>query len=158
MTDGLVGVGDVLAGACLFQDLPREALERIATLMREELYSAGTEIIAHGEPGDALYVLARGRVRIVRILEGVGEETLAMIRPGDVFGELSVVDGLPRSASAVAHEACTVLSLSRDAWLSLIAHDSDVAAPLLRACLQLLAARLRQTTDKLMFLSTAGRF
>jgi len=142
----------------LFSGLKPEALELIGRLAVEETHSKGTKIFKHGETGDKLYLILEGRVRISREVPGMGEEALAVLGPGQAFGEMALLDESPRSADARVHETCRVLSIAKDGFDDLLFLYKDVAYEVLWSTVRMLVARLRDTTDKLTFLSISGKF
>ena len=147
-----------LAKVPFFDGLTVEALAMIAHVTTEESYAYGTKIFAYGDPGDKLYIVVEGKVRIFREVGGMGEEALAVLGTGEVFGEMSLLDESTRSAGALAHERCKLLVITKDAFDDLLFLHKDLAYEVLWACVRMLAARLRETNDKLTFLSTTGRF
>jgi CRP/FNR family cyclic AMP-dependent transcriptional regulator len=147
-----------LAKVAIFDGLTADALAMIAEVTTEEEQAAGTRLFSYGEPGDKLYILVEGKVRISREVGGMGEEALAVLGPGDVFGEMSLLDESPRSADAHAHEKCRLLVITKDAFDDLLFLHKDLAYEVLWSCVRMLASRLRETNDKLTFLSTSGRF
>lgn len=141
-----------------FDGLTAEALTKIAQITTEESYPSGTRIFQYADPGDKLYILLEGKVRIYREVAGMGEEALAVLGVGEVFGEMSLLDESPRSAGAVAHEACRLLVITKDAFDDVLFLHKDLAYEVLWSSVRMLASRLRETNDKLTFLSTSGRF
>jgi CRP-like cAMP-binding protein len=147
-----------LAKVPFFDGLTPEALSMIASVMAEENHAPGTKIFGYGEPGDKLYIVVEGKVRIFREVGGMGEEALAVLGTGEVFGEMSLLDESPRSAGALAHERCRLLVITKDAFDDLLFLHKDLAYEVLWSCVKMLSARLRETNDKLTFLSTSGKF
>ena len=147
-----------LAKVPFFDGLTVEALQMIAQVTTEESYAYGTRIFQYGDPGDKLYIVIEGKVRIFREVGGMGEEALAVLGTGEVFGEMSLLDESTRSAGALAHERCTLLVITKDAFDDLLFLHKDLAYEVLWSCVRMLASRLRETNDKLTFLSTTGRF
>lgn len=147
-----------LRGIELFKDLKQPALELVARIATEETHPRGEKLFSHGDPGDKLYVLMSGKVRISREVSGMGEEALAVLGPGQIFGEMALLDEAPRSADAVVHESCDLLAIPRDAFDDLLFLNKDLAYEVLWSIVRLLLARLRQTNDKLTFLSTSSKF
>lgn len=147
-----------LAKVPFFEGLTRDALAMIAQVMTEESHPGGTRIFGYGESGDKLYIILDGKVRISREVSGMGEEALAVLGPGEVFGEMALLDEFPRSADAKAHERCRLLVITKDAFDDLLFLHKDLAYEVLWSCVRMLAGRLRETNDKLTFLSTSGRF
>src|SRR5450432_2999834 len=141
-----------------FNGLTREALGLIARTTAEESHATGTKIFQFGDPGDKLFILLEGKVRIFREVGGMGEEALAVLGTGEVFGEMSLLDESTRSAGALAHERCRLLVITKDAFDDLLFLHKELAYEVLWSCVRMLASRLRETNDKLTFLSTTGRF
>ena len=146
-----------LSKVSLFQGLTQPALELIARLAAEESHGLGTVIFQQGSVGDKLYVILDGRVRISRDVPG-GEEALAILGPGAVFGEMALVDSAPRSADARVHERCRLLALPKDSFEDLLFLHKDLAYEVLWSFVRMLTVRLRETNDKLTFLSFSGKF
>ena len=142
----------------LFAGLKPEALDLIAKVSTEESHALGSKILQHGDVGDKLYLILEGRVRISREVAGMGEEALAVLGPGQVFGEMALLDESPRSADAVVHERCRVLTIPKDGFDDLLFLHKDLAYEVLWSTVRILVRRLRETTDKLTFLSISGKF
>ncbi|MCC7535322.1 MAG: cyclic nucleotide-binding domain-containing protein [Deltaproteobacteria bacterium] len=142
----------------MFKELAPDAIELIAAIAREESHRTGTMVFREGDVGDRLYVILDGRVRISRQVSGMGEEALAILGPGDAFGEMALVDDYPRSADAVVHESCRVLVLDREAVEELMFLHKDLAYEILWSFVRTLANRLRETNDKMTFLAVSGKF
>jgi CRP/FNR family transcriptional regulator, cyclic AMP receptor protein len=149
---------DLLARVPFFDGLSREALSLIAQVTAEETHATGTRIFQYGDPGDKLFVILDGKVRISREVSGLGEEALAVLGAGEVFGEMALLDESPRSADARAHERCRLLVIPKDDFDDLLFLHKDLAFEVLWSCVRTLSARLRETNDKLTFLSTSGKF
>lgn len=142
----------------VFAGLTPDALDLIANVATEETHSSGTVIFHQGEPGEKLYLILEGRVRISRTVPGVGEEALAILNAGDVFGEMALLDEAPRSADARVHERCKLLSIPRNGFEDLLFMHKDLAYEVLWNVIRTLIRRLRETNDKLTFLSVTGKF
>jgi CRP/FNR family cyclic AMP-dependent transcriptional regulator len=142
----------------LFSGLRPEALRLVAQVAVEETHGAGTVIFKHGDVGEKLYVIVEGRVRITREVQGMGEEALAVIGPGDVFGEMALLDDAVRSADARVHERVRLLAIHRDAFEDLLFVHKDLAYEVLWNVVRMLTRRLRETNDKFAMLSFASKF
>jgi CRP/FNR family cyclic AMP-dependent transcriptional regulator len=139
MIDGNQAVG--LAGNPLFRQLSPEALEKISGLMVRVSFKAGDTVFLEREPGDALYVVHSGSVRIwVRDGEQ-NEVTLSELKAGDFFGEMSVLDGGKRSANATALTDVTLQCLRREQFESFLLEHPQAALEVIRG----IGERLRQT-------------
>ena len=142
----------------LFQGLTKQALDLISRVASEESHALGTKIFQHGDLGDKLYIILEGKVRISRDVPGMGEEALAVLGPGSVFGEMSLLDEAPRSADARVHERCRLLTVPKDAFEDLLFLHKDLAYEVLWSVIRMLTHRLRETNDKLTFLTVTGKF
>jgi CRP-like cAMP-binding protein len=147
-----------LARVPFFDGLTREALALIAKATTEESHATGTKIFQYGDAGDKLFIILEGKVRISRELAGMGEEALAVLGAGEVFGEMSLIDEAPRSADARIHERCRLLVITKEEFDDLLFLHKDLAYEVLWNCVRILSTRLRETNDKLTFLTTSGRF
>lgn len=139
----------VLRRCPLFESLRPEQLAKVAALAQERELPGGTFLFRENDPGDAMYVLLDGRVRISKMVEGIGEEALAILEPGAFFGEMALIDDAPRSADAKAHVDCKLAEIRRDELEQLLFVDRELAHDLLWAFCRTLSARLRETNDKI---------
>ena len=142
----------------LFSGLSPGALVLISRVATEESHALGTKIFQHGDPGDRMYIILSGKVRMSREIAGVGEEAIAVLGPGSVFGEMALLDEAPRSADARVHEPCRLLALPKDAFEDLLYLHKDLAYEVLWSIVRMLTQRLRETNDKVTFISVAGKF
>jgi CRP/FNR family transcriptional regulator, cyclic AMP receptor protein len=149
---------EILALIDLFSGLPPTHLRRVFAIGIEEHFKSNQAIFNEGEPGDRFFVILEGAVRISRVVPGMGEEALAVLRPGNYFGEMSLIDDASRSASAMCHERCRVFAISRRDLEDLLFVDRDLAYELLWNWVRTLSKRLRATNDKMTFLATTSRF
>jgi len=139
----------VLSQSELFIGLPPEAPRVVAAACQARRFPKGSVLFEKGDPGDSLYILLSGKVRIYRESLAGKLKTLAYFHPPQVFGEMSLVEDRPRSATAVAEEATEVLVLYRDYYLQLIRRYPLLAHNLAR----IVAARLREMNDEVLFLT-----
>lgn len=154
----MADVQQALANMNLFQGLAPEGLERIAAIAGEESHGLGTFVFHEGEMGDKLYLILEGKVRISRELPGMGEEALAVLGPGESFGEMSLIDDTPRSADARVHERCRLLVITREAFEDLLFVHKDLAYEILWNFVKTLSGRLRDANDKMAFMTVTARF
>src|SRR5215470_15193319 len=132
----------VLQKNFLFRGLPDSALDRIAALATRRSYPKGSVIFSQGEPGDALFGVIAGQVRISASGAAGQEVFLNIMEPGDTFGEVAVMDGLPRTAGAFALEDTALIVIKRADFLKLLEREPKLAIHLLK----LLCERLRWTS------------
>jgi CRP/FNR family cyclic AMP-dependent transcriptional regulator len=116
----------VIASVPLFESLSRKHLKKVAGLSTTVDFGAGDTVIQEGEPGDSFYVTVSGQAKVV-----TGGKTMHRLIPGDHFGEISLLDGQPRSASVVAETPVSLLRVERSSFLKLVRDDPDLARALL---------------------------
>ena len=129
----------------LFASLDDEAASRLRELLETELRPAGSVLFRKGEPGGAMYLIEGGRVRI-HIRDDDGDEvTLAELAAGDFFGEMAILDGKPRSATATVSEDARLAVLTHEHFHDFVGSTPQVALSMLAA----ITERLRATDDML---------
>lgn len=149
----------VLERIPLFTGLLPVHLLRMARLVKRVELKKGEFVFRHGDEGDGLYLVLEGAVRISRNVSGIGEEALAILREGNHFGEMSLIDDdVPRSADAIAHEHTHLLKLPKHDMRDLMFVDRELAYELLWRFVRTLAGRLRDSNDRLMMLSVSSKF
>jgi len=157
-TTGPDSLVEVLSRTPPFRTLNEESLRKVAGIAKTEQHPAGHRLFSLGDAGDRLYIVMEGKVRVGRDIAGLGEEALAMMGPGTSFGELSLIDAGPRSADAIVHESCTLLSISHRAFEELLLLNQQIACEILWEFCRVLAGRLRETDDKFAMLEFAAKF
>ncbi|MBN2368849.1 MAG: cyclic nucleotide-binding domain-containing protein, partial [Vicinamibacteria bacterium] len=110
-----------------------------------------------GSTGGCLHIIHYGEVRITKRVPGLGEEALCILRAGDFFGEMEFLDGSPSSATARAHTDCEVFALPHTEVRAMIRRRAELSAKFLWAFSQTLAARLRETNQKVISLLALAR-
>lgn len=121
----------------IFRGLSKQALFSVARKATEVTYPAGTTVVREGDPGDCMCVIVSGAVDVCK-----GEEVVATLDTGDYFGELSLIDGEPRTATVVASEDLTLLTVKSEDFDALLT-DPYFA----RAVMRNLAQRFREVQD-----------
>ena len=124
----------------LFSNMATSELTQVASIAREVIYPAGSRIIQEGERGDNMFLIADGEVSIQR-----GETVLKTLHPKDFFGEMSIIDGEARSASALAQTDCLLLRIDRADFNDLLSTYNSAAISVIRALIQ----RLREVLPAL---------
>jgi len=140
----------------LFSTLDDQALSGLASCVRRRALRKDTIVFHKDQAGDALYLVESGHVRIFLPTESGGELTVEIARPGDVFGELALLDGRPRSASAETIEDTSLYVLAHEDFQRFLSATPQFATSLIA----LLSTRIRQLTEyaeSLAFLDIHGR-
>jgi CRP/FNR family cyclic AMP-dependent transcriptional regulator len=119
----------------LFSNLSRRHLRRLADQAEEASYAAGATIVADGDEGDTFYVILEGEAKVVR-----GNRTISRMGPGEFFGEISLLDGGPRTASVIADTPVLAARLSKRSFDRMVLDEPGLAAKLL----SVVARRLRE--------------
>lgn len=137
-----VRAGDALAQVPLFAGMPSRFLKRLGDKMDEQRFMEGATIVRRGEPGDTFYVIVEGEAKV----KGPNGRTLSGLIPGDFFGEISLMDGGPRTATVVAETHLTALALSRKDFEALLRSEPKVTVGLLKHSATLLRRLERPAT------------
>jgi CRP-like cAMP-binding protein len=147
---------DALRRCPLFAPCPEGVLADVGRRLRHRHFRRNEVIFHQGDPGDALHVITAGSVKIVLPSPEGEEAIIATLREGDFFGELSLLDGEPRSATAVAVDATETLTLPRAVFHELLDQHPELRDALFSALTRLLR-RLTRHVEELHFLDLAGR-
>jgi CRP/FNR family transcriptional regulator, cyclic AMP receptor protein len=140
---------ELLRAQAIFAGLDDHELALVSEICREQRFVSGEHVFREGEIGDRLFLIVDGSVRITRHIPGSGEEALAVLKPGSLFGEMAVLDHGPRSTDAVANSDVTCLTIYRWDFELLLQRERDLAVAVLWAVVRLLSKRLRATNDSL---------
>jgi CRP/FNR family cyclic AMP-dependent transcriptional regulator len=149
-------VASILGATELFAALDPEILHRLGERAIERKFRRGQLIFGQGDPGDSLFVVTGGLVKVFVTSDEGEEMVLITLRSGDTFGELALVDGRERSASAQTLEETTVLVVTREVLLDLMRAHPPLAESLLES-LGALVRRLTEQAADLVFLDLHGR-
>jgi CRP/FNR family cyclic AMP-dependent transcriptional regulator len=139
----------LLRGVAIFQNLDDGELARVAEVCRTQEFVSGEYIFREGESGNRLYLIFEGEVRISRVVPGSGEEALAVLKPGAMFGEMSVFDRSERSTDAISNGGTKALTITRSDFELLLDFNRELAHKVLWSCVRVLSGRLRATNDSL---------
>ena len=139
----------LLRNVAIFRDLDDAELAEVAEVSREEEFVSGEYIFREGEHGNRLYLIVDGEVRISRDVPGSGEEALAILKPGALFGEMAVFDRTERSTHAISNGGTRVLTIARPDFEMLLDFNREMAYKVLWSVTRLLSGRLRNTNDSL---------
>ena len=134
----------------LFHNLDPVQLAHVASLCQEVRLKRNAVLFLEGDLPEHFYVIVQGRIRISKIVPGIGEEALAILGPGAFFGEMEIIEPTPRAAQATAHEECILQAIKIADLHDALNADRDLALALLWNFVRTLSERLRHTNDKVM--------
>jgi CRP-like cAMP-binding protein len=135
---------DLIRKIDFFEPLDDKIVNQIARLCIPREYSAGDHVVRQGDPGLGLYFMTGGRVK-VEIEANLSKTVIAELEAGSFFGELSIIDNNPRSASVICLTDAACLLLTRDSFQKLVEKHPEILIPMVRA----LAARLRKADQRI---------
>ena len=135
---------NVLANVWLFAGMSKENLDKLSSFTFSKSYKTGDVIIEEGKTGNGLYVIASGQVEVIKG-SGGNSKRLATLQTGDFFGEMSLLDEWPRSATVRALEDTSCLGIDRWLFLGQLRKDPQLSIVMLQS----MARRLRETDARL---------
>ena len=134
----------------LFENFNLTEILLLSQFMQVYRTGPGVEIIREGEAGDFMVFLIEGQIEVFKQDQWNAPRLMALIAPGESFGEMSMIDGEPRFASCIAAEPCMIAVLSRDSLARIILEQTTLGAKILMELVLMLSQRLRQTSTKLL--------
>ena len=146
----------VLQKVPLFSQLASPELQRVVEVARERSYPKNSVILFEDDPGDALYVVAKGQVKVVLIGEDGREVILSVLGEGEFFGEMALIDDEPRSAHVIAMEDSALIVLRREDFQGILIHAPGIALALLKELSRRLC-RVDEKVGSLVLLDVHGR-
>ncbi len=147
---------DFLKNSVLFKNLPERELRKISLMFETVDLRAGEVLFYEKDQSNEMFIILKGKVKASLFDDQGNELVLAELGPGELIGEMGIIDQLPRSATVIAEEDTKLASLSRQAFLKIIKENPDIAFNVIKA----LVERLRRTDDMveaLAFRSVEGR-
>ncbi|MBI2943455.1 MAG: cyclic nucleotide-binding domain-containing protein [Candidatus Wallbacteria bacterium] len=138
---------EALAGSILCRYIEDEDVELIHSTGKVAQVPSGQALFAEGDEGGSLYVILTGSIDIRRASNGGDDRKLATLHPGDLMGEISLVDASPRSAGAMTTSDCTLFEFSRRDLMGILRSHPQIAAKVLWAILETVSLRLRDMND-----------
>ncbi len=145
---------DLLRGVYIFSEVSEKHLEEILSHCKEKNVNKHEVIVSENEKGDSMYLILDGEVKVSLVAEDGKEIILSTLRKGDFFGEMSLLDGEPRSANVIALTSSDLLELSRNDFLSEILSNKHIAG----AVLKVLSRRLREANERILGLMSKDVF
>ena len=148
-----------LKQVAVLQAMDSAALARLAGALEEKNYADGQLVFDEGDPGDSMYFILDGCVRIEKRVQAAGaaHKTLAVLEAGDYFGEMALLDQKPRSASAVAASGARILRLSKEAFDRMQGQDSRAGLGVLFAMIRTSSERIRRLSTQLVVYDEVGK-
>lgn len=143
----------------IFKGFSDYELEKFVEVVSEIKIKKGEILFEENDPGDSLFIIQNGSITIFKLIDkakGV-EKSLSILGAGDCVGEMSLLDGTPRTASVRANEDTTLLKISRNEFNTLMAKYPHAATRLLRAFTKIISQRLSQTNQELIVLYEIGK-
>jgi len=147
-----MGAADFLKGAKGFTELDDNDIQALNSVCQEESFKNGDTIFPEEGAGDKMYIIKSGSVKITKKVKDQ-ENTIAVINQGEFFGEMALLDGLPRSAAAKAGADSTVLTITRDNYKALRQSSPQTALKIVDILVKVLSNRLRQANKNLEVIS-----
>lgn len=141
----------------LFRNLDETERAQILIIGQVKSYKDGEVIFREGDPGDGLFIVVKGSVRISK-QSPTGEEALAVLEPHAFFGEMALIDFCPRAADAIANEGTEVFFIPLKELRTLIESHHGLALKILYALCEVLAQRLRETNERYMSVFTIAQW
>jgi CRP-like cAMP-binding protein len=151
-------IADLLRSSALFAQLDEQQREEIAKIAKAQTYQGGEFIFKEGEPGNRLFLVAEGEVRISRQIPAAGEEALAILKRPACFGEMSVFDRSDRSTDAIANGRVTLVTIGRPDLELLLEFNPEIGYAVLKALVRQLSLRLRAANDQMKSLLAMSMF
>lgn len=146
---------ELLKKVYLFEGLDMSELVEVLKICNREEFEKDKYIFLEGDVSDKCYIIGEGRVKISKHVPDVGERELAELRRSSYFGEMALIDGAPRSASAVASDQTSCLVLEKADLDRLIRDNKDIGNKILLSICRTLSGRLRDANDRISSLMTA---
>ena len=142
---------EILKQMVLFHDLDSLELIQLSKLVTHKKYEKGDMVLAEGDMGDSLFVVKGGQFRAFVIRNGV-EQQLATFNVGDSFGEMSLIDKQPRSASISALSEGELLEFTKESFETIMGYTQKLQIKLLQNLVNDVSLKLRRTNDRLLHL------
>jgi CRP-like cAMP-binding protein len=139
---------DVIRDSTMLQGMNDADFIRLAEFCEERQMAEGTTVFIENMPGESLFLIRKGTIRISKMFAEGDEKTLVVLGPEDIFGEMAVVDGLPRSATARVAEDADLISLKKKDFEVLCKNDPALALKLVMNIVRVFSKRIREANDE----------
>jgi CRP/FNR family transcriptional regulator, cyclic AMP receptor protein len=148
---GSDSVIDVLRECLIFHKLSRRELKKISNIIYERKYAAGEHLFEKGQPGAAMFIIKKGRIKVVATDRDGGEWEFATLEAEDFVGELALLDDSPRSASARAVEYTEALAFFREDLYKLLDTNPEIASKIFKELAIIIGQRLKASNEQLLY-------
>lgn len=139
---------DTIRGSILLRGMNNTELARLANVCEERQLAAGTTIFIENMPGESLFLIRRGAVRISRMFAEGNEKVLIVLGPADIFGEMAVIDGLPRAATARVVDDAELISLRKQDFARLCQEHPALALKLVLNIVTVFSRQVREANEE----------
>jgi CRP-like cAMP-binding protein len=132
-----------------FSGLKEDALSELNAHFVEKFFKKGQLIMEEGSAGDSMMIILSGAARVTQVTGASCEEALVVLKEGEMFGEMALLEGLPRSATVIAQVDVRALEISKENFMGFIQNNSSSGNKILLNICRILSSRLRETDTKL---------
>ena len=147
----------LLSGVPIFSQLSSRELRQVSSIVHQRQYVSGELVFTQGDPGLGMYVIEHGKVEIIFRDDAGTEKKLAVLADGDFFGELSLLDESPRSATALAKTESKIIGFFRPDLIDLLSRSPKLGTKILFKLGEVIGTRLRVTNEQLGKLNTESK-
>ena len=146
-------------GSYLFAEMTSAELELLGRLFEEMFLEEGKTVFSENMPGESLFLIKEGTIRVSKMISEADEKTLVILGPEDVFGEMAIADGAPRSVTARVIESARLLKMSKGAFETLCRNQPGLGLKLMRNVVRVFSQRVRENQQdyREMLLFAANR-
>lgn len=139
---------DILTEIELFSELDYNSLTNLSNLFEEKIYNQDEIIFKEDSIGTSMMMITSGEVRISQISDPQTEEALIILKKGDVFGEMALLEDMPRSATVIANTNVIIFEVQREKFLNFLENNKEAGVKILMKLAKILSSRLRETDAK----------
>ena len=137
-----------IKNSVMLQNLSAQDFDKLARFCEQRRMGEGTTIFIENMPGEALFLIKKGIIRISRMFAEGDEKTLVVLGPEDIFGEMAIIDGLPRSATARVAEEAELISLKKQDFEALCRQEPQLALNIVMNIVRVFSKRIREADDE----------
>lgn len=141
-------VVEILGSLDLFNGISRPALLKLSETFQERIFNKNEVVFQEGSAGNSMMVVVSGEVRVSQTEESV-EEALVVLKKGDLFGEMAMLEDLPRTATVIANTNVILVEIKREDFLKFLNENSEAGVMVLLKLSKILSSRLREADSKL---------